>query len=93
MGFLKTMMGDSQVNLSTFINKNISNAITLGFYVNVQDMAFIMANAYNYSFKFGFFSNSFVTIQFIAGISFFIISLVLMIWMFYRINFDYVKHL
>ncbi len=49
MGFLKTMMGDSQVTISNYISKNWRTAICLGFYVNIQDMALIMANAYNLS--------------------------------------------
>ena len=49
MGIIKTAMGDSQITLSTYIEKNLPIAFCIGFYINIQDMALIMANAYNSS--------------------------------------------
>jgi len=49
MGLLKTMMGDSQITFSGYICKNFPIALLLGFYINIQDMSLIMANAYNSS--------------------------------------------
>ena len=91
MGVVKTMMGDSQVDLSKFVYKNLPNAVSLGFYVNIQDMGLVMANAFNYSLKYSLFSNTMITIQFIFGIVFTILFIVLVVWIFYRINFDYMK--
>ncbi len=45
-GVVKTMMGDSQITFIKYVEKNISLALIIGFYINVQDMAFIMANSY-----------------------------------------------
>ncbi len=44
-----TTMGDPQVTFFNYVCKNFSITISLGFYINVQDMALIMANAYNSS--------------------------------------------
>ncbi len=46
LGFVKTMMGDSQITLSNYVCKNLPISLSIGFYINVQDMAFIIASSY-----------------------------------------------
>ena len=47
MGIIKTAMGDSQITLSAYVSKNLPIGMCVGFYINIQDMALIMANSYN----------------------------------------------
>lgn len=67
--------------------------MALGFYVNVQDMALIMANALNSLIITSPFSNIGLIIQFCSAIAFAIIFLIFIIWMFYRINFNFMAEL
>ena len=62
MGLLKTMMGDSQITLSAYIEKNLPITLTLGFYINVQDMSLVMANSYNSALASSPFSNASIMI-------------------------------
>lgn len=93
MGLVKTMMGDSQIILSTYIQKNLPIAFSLGFYINIQDMAFIMANSYNLFLGSLYLSTTYSMIQFLLGIVFAVIFLVVIMWMFHRVNYDYLKNL
>ena len=94
LGFIKTLMGDSDVTLGMYISKNLSLAFFIGFYLNVQDMAFVMANAYyTLMYTSDSFSNIYTIIQLCSGAVFFITTALIMIWMFSIINFDFNKHL
>ena len=44
-GLLSTM-NDPALTFCTYVFKNFPIAISLGFYINIQDMTFVMANAY-----------------------------------------------
>ena len=93
MGIIKTAMGDSQITFSAYISKNLPIAFCIGFYINIQDMALIMANAYNSLVVSSPFISKESIIQFGTGIVFAVSFLIVMTWMFYRINFDYMKEL
>jgi hypothetical protein len=93
MGIMKTATGDSEITFSAYISKNLPIAFCIGFYINIQDMALIMANAYNSSIVSSPFISKESIIQFGAGIVFAVSLLVIMTWMFYRINFDFMKEL
>lgn len=93
MAMVKSMSGDSQIDFTTYLAKNFPIAMALGFYVNVQDMALIMANALNSLIITSPFSNISLIIQFCSAIAFAIIFLIFIIWMFYRINFNFMTDL
>jgi hypothetical protein len=93
MGMVKSMSGDSQINFTTYVAKNFPIAIALGFYVNVQDMSLIMANALNSLIITSPFSSIGLIIQFCSAIAFALIFLTFIIWMFYRINFNFMTEL
>lgn len=46
VGVGKTCCGESKLELTKFMSKNIVNAISLAFYLTVQDMAFFCANIF-----------------------------------------------
>ena len=91
-GLLSTM-NDPALTFCTYVFKNFPIAISLGFYINIQDMAFVMANAYYSSLTQSPFTNKESMIQLAIGIIFSCLFLILIIWMYYRINFDYNKEL
>jgi len=46
IGLVKTMSGDSQVEFTKFVSKNIIQATCIGVYINLQDMALIISHVY-----------------------------------------------
>jgi tetrahydromethanopterin S-methyltransferase subunit F len=54
-------------------------------------MGLIMANAYNGALLSSPFASQHLIIQLAAGIVFAVIILIVISWMLYRINFDYLK--
>lgn len=92
LGVLSTM-NDPALTFCTYFFKNFPIAISLGLYINIQDMALVMANAYYSSLAQSPFTNKSLMIQLAIGIIFACIFLILVVWMYFRINFDYNKEL
>jgi hypothetical protein len=67
------------------MNKNISNALCIAFYISVQDMSFFSGTIFNNIT----FSSTMSIIYFGVAILFSIITIIMFLWMFHVINYDF----
>lgn len=93
LAVVKTMTGDSQITLTNFIHKNWFLAMSIGFYINVQDMSFVMATSFNSMYVSAQLSSTPVIITFSASIVFGLAILILSMWMFAIGNYPYQEEL
>lgn len=88
---LLSSMNDQSLTFCNYLFKNFPLAIYISFYLTIQDMSLVMSTAYYSSLSQSLFTNKMTMIQLAVGIVFAAISIAFMIWIFYKINFDYNK--
>lgn len=83
IGFLKTIFDDKSLTFTKFMGMNLGNAASFAFYITLQDIAFISANALLYIMT----SSIIQIVGLVIGILCAIGMLCYLFWCFYRINF------
>lgn len=87
IGIAKTFCTETKLLLSYFLQKNMSNALCLAFYLTIQDIAFYCAvNFYNIDF-----SNMIGIIFFAIAILLSIVTIIFLMWQFSIVNYKYEK--
>lgn len=83
IGFLKTIFDDKSLTFTKFMGMNLANAASFAFYITLQDMAFLSANAVLYMM-----ADSIIQIVgLVLGLLCAIAMICYLFWCFYRINF------
>lgn len=84
LGALKVALDEREMTFQKYMSKNIGNYFSYAFYFTLQDIAFVIATPIlNPNF-----SSTFNIIAFAIAIFFAVVTTVLIIWFFYRINFE-----
>jgi hypothetical protein len=89
LGVVKTMTGDSQITLANYIHKNWFLAMSIGFYVNLQDMSFVMATSFHNMYVSASLSSLPSIIAFGVSMAFGLAIIIISMWMFAVGNYPY----
>lgn len=85
VGIIKSMCGDSKLQFTTFMSKNIGNAAFIALNITIQDISFYCASVY-YSLNF---NTKMSVIFLVVAVILTIAVCFMLVWQFYVINYKY----
>lgn len=84
LGAIKVLMSDREISYFKYLEKNIGNIGSFAFYFTLQDIGFAIAVPFlnpNFSTIMGI-------ISFVIAVVMAVLTVAVMVWMFYRINYE-----